>query len=74
MTLEWWHWVVFGFVLIIAELAVPQFVLVWFGLGALLVGATMFVLSDGRVTGHINTEGLDASGVASRYQQLVRAA
>ena len=34
----------------------------------------VFVLSDGRVTGHINTEGLDASGVASRYQQLVRAA
>jgi putative ABC transport system ATP-binding protein len=34
----------------------------------------IFVLSDGRVTGHINTEGLDAAGVASRYQQLVRAA
>jgi len=34
----------------------------------------IFVLSDGRVTGHIDTEGLDASGVASRYQQLVRAA
>jgi putative ABC transport system ATP-binding protein len=34
----------------------------------------IFVLSDGRVTGHIDTEGLDAAGVASRYQQLVRAA
>ncbi len=34
----------------------------------------IYVLSDGRFTGHINTEGLDASGVASRYQQLVRAA
>jgi putative ABC transport system ATP-binding protein len=34
----------------------------------------IFVLSDGRVTGQIDTEGLDASGVAARYQQLVRAA
>ncbi len=34
----------------------------------------IFVLRDGRVTGKIDTEGLDASGVASRYQQLIRAA
>lgn len=32
------------------------------------------VLRDGRMTGEIVTEGLDAAGVASRYQQLVRAA
>ncbi|MFN0134407.1 MAG: ABC transporter ATP-binding protein [Phycisphaerales bacterium] len=38
----------------------------------------VFVLSDGRVTGRIEVgnenEALDASGVASRYQQLVRTA
>ena len=34
---EWWHWAVAGIVLILAELAVPAFVLVWFGLGALIV-------------------------------------
>jgi putative ABC transport system ATP-binding protein len=34
----------------------------------------VFVLSDGRVTGVIDTEGLDAGGVAARYQQLVRTA
>jgi ABC-type lipoprotein export system ATPase subunit len=35
---------------------------------------TIFVLSDGRVTGRIDREGgLDAAGVAARYQQLVRA-
>jgi len=32
------------------------------------------VLQDGRVRGHIDTEGLDAGGVATRYQQLVRQA
>jgi putative ABC transport system ATP-binding protein len=34
----------------------------------------VFVLQDGKVTGSIDTEGLDAGGVAARYQQLVRAA
>jgi hypothetical protein len=38
MQFEWWHWAVAGIVLILAELAVPAFVLVWFGLGALIVG------------------------------------
>jgi membrane protein implicated in regulation of membrane protease activity len=38
MDLEWWHWVVGGIALLLAELAVPAFFIVWFGLGALLVG------------------------------------
>ncbi|MDD5298090.1 MAG: NfeD family protein [Rhodocyclaceae bacterium] len=37
MALEWWHWAVAGLVLIVMELAVPAFVLVWFGLGALVL-------------------------------------
>ena len=38
MNPEWWHWIVGGIVLIIAELMIPSFFIVWFGLGALLVG------------------------------------
>jgi putative ABC transport system ATP-binding protein len=34
----------------------------------------VFVLRDGLISGQIATEGLDAAGVATRYQQLVRAA
>lgn len=37
MELAWWHWAVGGIVLVLAELAVPSFVLIWFGLGALAV-------------------------------------
>ncbi len=43
---EWWHWAVAGIALILAELAVPAFVLVWFGLGALLVAAVVAVAPD----------------------------
>jgi hypothetical protein len=38
MHLEWWHWVVGGIFLVLAELIIPSFFIVWFGLGALLVG------------------------------------
>lgn len=38
MQVEWWTWIVGGIVLILAELAIPSFFIVWFGLGALLVG------------------------------------
>lgn len=50
MSLEWWHWIVLGIALIIAELAVPQFVLIWFGLGSLLVGLVVVVLPGIGVT------------------------
>ncbi len=32
--LQWWHWIVGGIALVVAELAVPAFYVVWFGLGA----------------------------------------
>jgi membrane protein implicated in regulation of membrane protease activity len=44
MELLWWHWVVLGVVLTLLELAVPAFVLVWFGVGAIIVGIAVLVL------------------------------
>jgi len=38
MQFLWWHWIVLGIVVVLLELAVPAFFLVWFGLGALIVG------------------------------------
>ena len=40
----WWHWVVLGIVLMLTELAVPAFFLVWFGLSAVAVGIVLAVL------------------------------
>lgn len=47
MELAWWHWAVGGIVLIMAELAVPSFVLIWFGLGALAVALAVAAASIG---------------------------
>lgn len=43
MELLYWHWLVFGMVLIIAEVFIPSFTIFWFGLGALLVGGLLWL-------------------------------
>ena len=39
-----WHWLVFGFVLLALEMLVPGTVFLWFGAGALLVGGLTYLL------------------------------
>jgi len=46
MLLEWYHWAILGVVLVCTELLVPAFVLVWFGLGALVVAALVALWPD----------------------------
>ena len=36
--LLFWHWLVLGMVLVVAEMFVPTFFILWFGFGALIVG------------------------------------
>lgn len=50
MQFEWWHWAVAGIALILAELAVPAFVLIWFGLGGLVVALVILALPQIAVT------------------------
>ena len=44
MEMTWWLWAVTGIVLVLAELAIPAFVLIWFGLGALVVALVVALL------------------------------
>ncbi len=42
--LLYWYWLVFGMILIIAELFIPSFTIFWFGLGAILVAGVLLML------------------------------
>jgi membrane protein implicated in regulation of membrane protease activity len=44
--LLYWYWLVFGMILIIAELFIPSFTIFWFGLGAVLVAGVLLALPD----------------------------
>ena len=35
MQMLYWHWLVFGILLVIAEIFIPSFTIMWFGLGAI---------------------------------------
>ena len=53
MQIEWWHWIIAGFCLIGLELVVPSFTIVWFGLGALVVGVLKVVWPGFPLAGQI---------------------
>lgn len=37
-TIQYWHWMVFGLLLVASEALVPSFVMLWFGASAIAVG------------------------------------
>lgn len=48
MTVEWWHWMALGLVLVVLELAAPGgFFVIFFGLAAIVVGALVFLDAGG---------------------------
>ena len=41
--IAYWHWIVFGLMLSLSEILVMSFVLLWFGLGAIVVGMLLWL-------------------------------
>lgn len=39
----YWHWLVFGMLLILAELFIPSFTILWFGLAAIAVSVLILI-------------------------------
>lgn len=46
MELLYWHWIILGVILVLFELIIPSFTAMWFGLGAIIVGAILFFEPD----------------------------
>ena len=42
----YWHWIVFGLLLIGLEIVLPTFMTLWFGLGAIFIGVVFFLFPD----------------------------
>lgn len=53
LIIEWWHWELAGLGLVLLELAVPAFFVIWFGFGALLVGLVLLVAPELSLTTQI---------------------
>ncbi|MDO9271548.1 MAG: NfeD family protein [Rugosibacter sp.] len=46
MQILWWYWMVLGMGLALAELALFSFFIIWFAIGALLVGVALLVFPN----------------------------
>ncbi|MCV9919956.1 NfeD family protein [Pseudomonas sp. BT-42-2] len=46
MEMQWWIWLVFGVSLILLELVLPTFFILWFGIGAVLVSLIALLAPD----------------------------
>lgn len=53
MEMVWWYWVVLGFALVVAELAIPAFFIIWFGLGALITGVCVLAFPGMSLAGQV---------------------
>lgn len=49
-TLHPWHWLVFGMLLVIFELALPSFTIIWFGLGAIFVAGLLWLFPSSAIS------------------------
>lgn len=72
MTSEWWYWLVAGIVLVVAELAVPAMVLVWFGLGGILVGLILLAIPSLSLTAQIAIWTLASVGLVVLWFKLFK--
>ena len=53
--LAYWHWLVFGMLLMVSEIFIPNFTIVWFGLGAVVVAGLMLFLPELSMTSQLFT-------------------
>jgi membrane protein implicated in regulation of membrane protease activity len=53
MLMEWWVWIVLGFTLIVMEIFTTTFYILWFGVGALLVGLIAWAWPELPITGQV---------------------
>jgi len=44
--LLYWHWIVLGFLLLVVEMLAPGAIIMWFGVGALIVGGILYLIPD----------------------------
>ena len=43
MEIAYWHWIVFGVLLVLSEIMLTTFFILWFGVAAILIGVLLFL-------------------------------
>jgi len=62
ITILWYYWLILGMLLILSEMLVPSFTLLWFGLAALLTGLLLLVFPGIELSLQLLVWGLSSIG------------
>jgi membrane protein implicated in regulation of membrane protease activity len=71
-TVQYWHWLVFGMILIMAELFIPSFTILWFGLGGLVVAGLMLLFSGISVSWQLFIWAIASCGFTFLWFRFIR--
>ena len=61
-SMQWWHWLALGLLLVGAELIMPSFTIFWFGLGAGLTGLLLLLFPGLSLTAQLALFALLSAG------------
>lgn len=68
----YWHWLIFGMLLMMVELFVPSMTILWFGLGGLVVGLWLWVMPSTGITLQLFIWALASCGFVLLWFKLLK--
>ena len=69
---EYWHWIVFGIALMISEIFIGSFFIVWFGAAAIVVGLLLLPLPNMSGTAQLILWAISSASFALAWFKLIK--
>ena len=71
-TFEYWHWIVFGIALMLSEIFIGSFFIVWFGAAAIVVGLLLLPLPNMSGTAQLILWAISSASFALAWFKLIK--
>ena len=69
---EYWHWIVFGIALMLSEIFIGSFFIVWFGAAAIVVGLLLLPLPNMSETAQLILWAISSASFALAWFKLIK--
>ena len=69
---EYWHWIVFGIALMLSEIFIGSFFIIWFGAAAIVVGLLLLPLPNMSGTAQLILWAISSASVALAWFKLIK--
>ena len=69
---EYWHWIVFGIALMLSEIFIGSFFIIWFGAAAIVVGLLLLLLPNMSETAQLILWAISSASFALAWFKLIK--